>query len=97
MTVVEIAHRDPGEYRKWARRLGDADLRRVANKLRLLAEAGGALTMPHVRRMGGDLCELRADKHRLYFVIVDDTATFLAYGEKDTQQRDISRARRRKP
>ncbi len=53
--------------------------------------------MPHVRRLGDDLCELRADKHRLYFVVVDDTAKFLAYGEKDTQQRDINRARRRQP
>ena len=95
---MEIKHGDPDEYRKWLRRLPDRDIKRVADKIALLVYSGTALTMPHVRRLGDGVCELRVDKYRLYFVVVpNDTALFLTYGEKDTQTRDMQRARRRRP
>lgn len=50
--------------------------------------------MPTVKRIDSDVSEVRSGKYRLYFTIVDDDAMFVAYGEKDTQQRDIERAQR---
>lgn len=92
---MEIEHRSSAEYQKWMRKLSPRDGSRVADKLLLLSMTGTNLTMPHVRRLGEGLCELRVDKYRLYFVVDDDCASFLTYGEKDTQMRDIERARKR--
>lgn len=93
---MEIEHRSSTEYVKWMRKLSQRDRARIADKLLLLAMTGTNLTMPHVRRLGNGLSELRVDKYRLYFEVVDDTASFLTYGEKDTQPRDIERARNRR-
>lgn len=94
---MQIEHGNRDEYAKWMGRLSNPSAARVLAKLNLLALTGTNLQLPHVRRLGAGLCELRVDKYRLYFVVAGDTATFLAYGEKDTQQRDIQRARRRQP
>lgn len=95
MVNIQIVRAD--EYRRWFHRLSTIDQARVADKLNLLRDVGTDLTMPHVRRLGGGLCELRVDKHRLYFVVRDDTAVVLAFGDKDTQRRDIRKARGRYP
>jgi putative component of toxin-antitoxin plasmid stabilization module len=51
--------------------------------------------MPLVRFLGAGLHELRVSKFRVYFVYGPETLHVLAQGEKDTQVRDIARARRR--
>ncbi len=66
-----------------------------AMMLQLLEQLGPELRMPAVRRIDFDLHELRSGKYRLYFTWSSDGPLFVAYGEKDTQQRDIARARRR--
>lgn len=93
--MVDVLHHDPREFERWMSRLSPIDRTRIAKKVHLLMYAGANLTMPNVRRLGNGLCELRVDKFRLYFTIEVDTARLLSYGSKDTQQRDIARARKR--
>lgn len=94
--MVVISHHDFREYERWLARRSPIDRARILDKVLMLALVGPDLGLPNVRRLGGGLCELRIDKFRLYFVIESDTARLLAYGSKDTQQRDIARARRRR-
>lgn len=68
----------------------------MAAKLRYAAALDGpALGMPLIRSLGGRLYELRVSTHRVYFVVTTDAMHVLASGNKDTQERDIDRARRR--
>lgn len=92
---MEIRHRDSNEFAKWARSIEHREFAKVARRLKLLGQLGRALEMPTVRRIDNVISEVRSGKYRLYFTIVHDRAVFVAYGEKDTQQRDIERAQRR--
>lgn len=94
--MVDIIHHDPRDFERWMSRLARVDQRRILRKLHMLAHVGSALSMPSVRRLGGGLSELRVDKYRVYFTIEGDEAWILGHGTKDTQQRDIARARRRR-
>ena len=67
----------------------------MASKIDRLLEHGPTLGMPLVRRLGDDLFELRISKYRVYFKVGDGSIVVLACGEKDTQSRDIARARGR--
>lgn len=93
---VKVVHHSPNEYAKWFTRLGPAPKAVVAAEIGLLA-VRWPVGMPRVRALGGDLRELRIMAHglRLYFTVEGDTITFVAYGRKDTQARDIDRARGR--
>jgi putative addiction module killer protein len=93
---VEVVHRNPNEYGKWFARLGPLPKAVVAAEIGLLA-THWPIGMPRVRALGGGLHELRIMAHglRLYFTVEGDTITFVAYGRKDTQDRDIDRARGR--
>ena len=95
---MEIEHRDDAEFVKWYRRLGSVEQAKVTWQLDLLMAVGASLGMPHVRDLGGGLRELRirvGQQPRLYFEVDGDIARMLTYGRKDTQQRDIVRARGR--
>lgn len=83
--MFEIQHHDEREYTRWFDRLAKVDQRRVIRARALLRTTGPALTMPHVRRLGRKLSELRIDKHRIYFTTQGNTVTILACGDKDTQ------------
>jgi len=95
---VDIIHHSPNEYGKWFVRLGPLAKATVAAEIEMLA-ARWPVGMPRVRNLSGDLFELRIMAHglRLYFSVDDDEdeITFLTYGRKDTQSRDIDRARGR--
>lgn len=93
---MKVENRQP-EYDKWRSRLDESAQAVVTRRMELLVEHGIALGMPNVRRLVAGLYELRAGKYRLYFTVLGDTARFLTYGEKDTQTREIERARRRLP
>lgn len=93
---MEVEFLDIGEFRKWVRRLGAAELANIDRRLALLREHGLALGMPNVRRLDAVVWELRSGKHRLYFTVeAEGVAMFLTCGDKDTQQRDIRRAQER--
>lgn len=95
---MNVEHLDDSEFAKWYRRLGPVEQAKVTWEIDLLAEAGAAVGLPHVRDLGHGLRELRVrvgQQPRLYFTIEGGTARFLTYGRKDTQRRDIERAKRR--
>jgi putative addiction module killer protein len=95
---MDIAHHDDAEFVKWYRRLGPVEQAKLTWQLDLLMAVGTALGMPHVRDLGDGLRELRVRvgrQPRLYFQIEGTMARMLTYGRKDTQQRDIGRARGR--
>ena len=93
---MEIRHRDDDEYRKWVASIDRKAFGKIARRLGLLTQLGRDLGMPNVRRIDADISELRSGIYRMYFVVgSDDIATFVAYGNKDTQDRDIDRAQRR--
>ncbi len=100
---MQVGHLDIGEFAKWSKRIDGRIRGLVARKIDYLAFLGTDASMPLVRGLGDGLFELRVDKYRLYFIYaifsVDDRPErgilFVAYGEKDTQQRDIDRARGR--
>lgn len=91
---MKVEIRQP-EYDKWRSKLDAGAQAVVTRRIDLLAEHGISLGMPNVRRLAAGLFELRAGKYRLYFTVLGDTARFLTFGEKDTQTRDIERARKR--
>lgn len=100
MSAVDIRHLDESEFAKWFRHLGAVEQAKATWELDLLMAAGAALGMPHVRDLGGGLRELRVragQQPRMYFVITGGVAVFLTYGRKDTQERDMRRARGRMP
>jgi putative addiction module killer protein len=89
---------DERAFERWLRSLGKAQQRRIVGKLYVVATLGGAKAgMPLVRSLGGGLYELRTAGLRVYFIEIDQTMCVLAAGRKDTQVRDIARARRRMP
>ena len=92
---MRVRHRDDGEYEKWVKSIEQREFSKVARRLLLLSDLGRLLGMPTVRRIDGEVSEVRSGKYRLYFTLTESEAIFLAYGEKDTQQRDIERARQR--
>lgn len=95
--VVRVEFHDEREFRKWLRAIGGEAAARVVTKLEVLRDSGGsAIGMPLVRRIDPDLHELRVSKHRVYFTEAPSAIRVLAVGEKDTQDRDIERARRRR-
>jgi putative addiction module killer protein len=93
---LEVDFHDEREFERWLRRTGGGNPGRIAGKLALVASHGGAqVGMPLVRVLGAGLHELRVDGWRVYFVQDPRTLTVLCAGTKDTQRRDIDRARRR--
>lgn len=85
---VEIRHEER-ELGRWARKVSQTDLALIKRKVEMLRQHG--LTgLPLIRRLEARLYELRVGKYRLYFTVQDDRAYFLAYGDKDSQPRDIS-------
>lgn len=95
---MRIEFHDEREFKKWLRSVGNVEGGRVAGKIALVADLGGSLTgMPLVRSIDRSLHEIRVSKYRVYFTHRDGALLVLAAGEKDTQQRDIARARRSMP
>jgi putative addiction module killer protein len=95
---VEIEYTNEREFVKWLRAIGNPADSRVMRGLSRTAELHGSRTgLPTVRSLGGLLFEYRVNKYRVYFTETARTMTILASGDKDTQDRDIARARRRMP
>lgn len=93
---MAVEFRDGTDFRKWITRIGAPERANIDRRLALLREEGLALGLPNVRRIDASLWELRSGRYRLYFTLEEpNTAVFVAYGNKDTQQRDIRRARER--
>jgi putative component of toxin-antitoxin plasmid stabilization module len=92
---MRIRHRDEREYEKWSNGIDDREIAKIGRRLEMLRLFGIDIGMPTVRRIDGEVSEVRSGKYRLYFTVVDAEAVCIAYGEKDTQQRDIERARQR--
>jgi hypothetical protein len=90
---MDVFHLNMSEYAKWFRRRSSQDKSAVMRRLDLLSEHGLQIGLPNVRRINLFLWELRTPGGlRLYFTIDRDAAIFLAYGNKDSQQRDIDLA-----
>lgn len=94
---MEIGFHDEHEFDKWLTALAPEPRDLVLAKLLLLREHGIAIGMPLVRRITAGLHELRVGGNRVYFTQVGGTIHVLTQGRKDTQARDIERARRRMP
>jgi len=92
---MKVEFLDSRAFQKWRQRLGRPERSDILRRLDLLHEHGLALGMPNVRRLDAGLWELRSGKHRLNFTVDDDAAVFLAFGDKDSQQRDIRLAKER--
>jgi len=102
---MEVDFHDEREFTKWMCRLAGRDRTRVDLLLLALAQASGPLGMPQGRRLAGEpeLYELRSGSgHRVYYAAAESEpdepqrrAVILAQGTKDTQTRDIERARSR--
>ena len=94
--ALEVEFHDEREFERWLRRMGGEAMGRVAGKIALVAEHGGAIVgMPTVRSLGGGLHEIRVGIWRVYFTQHSGVLYVLCSGRKDTQSRDIDRARRR--
>lgn len=92
---MESRHYSAREWSKWLDRLSPQMRALLGRKIRRLLEHGVSLGMPLVRQLTADIYELRVDKYRLYFTVGEGTVWFLAYGDKDSQQRDIRKAQER--
>jgi putative addiction module killer protein len=97
--VVEIDFYGESEFEKWLTRLASQDTVWILQVLAVLEDAARPLGMPHGRNLKSDLWELRPQSgrsgYRIYYQVDGDVARMLTQGRKDTQQRDIARARRR--
>lgn len=93
---LEVVFHDEREFERWLRRTGGVNPGRIAGKVALVATQGGAIVgTPTVRSIGNGLHEIRVGVWRVYFVRRDGSLVILCAGSKDTQHRDIARARRR--
>lgn len=95
MEVRDTKLADPARYDKWTKRIDAQIVARIVQKVRLLKAHGLDWGEGHVRRIEGNLYELKVSKYRLYFRYEGTTARFVDFGEKDTQGRDIQRAKGR--
>ncbi len=99
MMTMEIRFHDEREFHRWAARLSSQDKAALLRSIQELEASRQPIPMPHGRRIEHDLYELRPagsrSSIRAYYLRIGSIATFVAYGRKDTQQRDIERARRR--
>ena len=81
-------------FKRWIRDLRDrAAVARINARLRHLSLG----SFGDVRAVGGGISETRVHHgpgYRLYFLRDGDTVVLLCGGDKDSQQRDIKRARR---
>lgn len=93
MWTVDITRID-----KWLDERTKEQKAALARRLLLLEKLGPELGMPNVRGLGHGLYELREMSfgYRLYFHFDQSAQAIIivvAAGEKDTQERDIKRAR----
>lgn len=81
-------------FKRWIRDLRDrAAVARINARLRNVSLGN----FGDVRSVGGGISEMRVHHgpgYRLYFLREGDTVVLLSGGDKDSQQRDIERARR---
>jgi putative addiction module killer protein len=94
---MEVEFHDARAFEKWLQSLDQQLAGRIVEKLRYVAEIGQSVGLPLVRRLGPGLHELRVDKYRVYITTRQGSLLVLAAGSKDSQARDIARARRRQP
>jgi putative addiction module killer protein len=96
---MEITFHDKREFQRWFHRLAANDQARVITSINDLQNAARPLPMPHGRNLGSGLHELRPSSgratQRLYYAVHGQQVILLCAGRKDTQDRDIDRARRR--
>lgn len=96
---VEIIFHDEGEFDRWFGRLGPTDKVRVLQAIDKLQVSATPIGMPHGRRLSRNIWELRPQSGRsslrIYYGVSGGMAHLLAFGTKDTQRRDIDRARGR--
>jgi putative addiction module killer protein len=94
---MEVVITNPREWKRWTSRLSSSARADVARKL-LAVAAQWPLGMPLVRDLNDGLHEVRCGGGiRVYLTQVGHALHVLTAGHKDTQQRDIERARRRMP
>lgn len=90
--MVEVI--ESGTFKGWIRGLRDrATVARINARLRNVSLGN----FGDVRAVGGGISEMRIHHgpgYRLYFLRDADTVVLLCGGGKDSQQRDIERARR---
>lgn len=91
---VDWQHYSSDKWAKWFRGIDGTMRGRIQRKIDRLLAHGPSLGMPLIRQLTAELYELRVDKYRLYSV-GENTIWFLAYGDKDSQRRDIQRAQER--
>jgi len=92
MTIVTVRQTD--EFADWLRRLRDNKAKaRIASRIRRLEQGNPGDS----KSLGGALQEMRVDYgpgYRIYFVHRGDMVVILLCGgDKQTQRRDIARAR----
>jgi putative addiction module killer protein len=96
---MDLRFHDSREFQHWVLRLSTRDKANVTRAIQELAIATRPIPMPHGRRIDGDLHELRPSSGRssirIYYRYEGSTAVILTTGRKDTQQRNIDRARGR--
>jgi phage-related protein len=80
-------HRGKSPVLEYLNKLQANERVKIYNALRLLAEFGPDLSMPHVRRIEGRLWELRPGASRLfYFLLVNQTFVILHAFRKQSQK-----------
>ncbi|MAZ77557.1 MAG: hypothetical protein CMF39_02660 [Legionellaceae bacterium] len=80
----------------WLDKLDNTQLKSVAKELCLLEMCGNELKLPHSKSLGRSLFELRERKFglRIYYAFNEtQDIVLLVAGNKQTQQRDIRKAR----
>ena len=90
--MIEVI--ESSTFKQWIRDLRDrAAVARINARLRNVSLGN----FGDVRAIGGGISEMRVHHgpgYRLYFLREGDTVALLCGGDKDSQQRDIERARR---
>lgn len=83
---------------RWLDSLAEQELRSVTKEVRMLQLLGNELKMPHSKSLSGGLFELRERRYgfRIYYGFHGkQIIILLAAGDKNTQNKDIKKARKR--
>ena len=90
--------RGESSIESWFDKLDQDQLKSVSKELKMLAEVGNKLRLPHSKPLGKSLFELRERKYglRLYYGFHGKhVVVLLAAGDKSSQKRDIKIASER--
>ena len=96
--IWSVRYWDDGQVETWFDSLRHEEFKSVAKEVKLLAQCGNMLRLPHSKALGDGLFELRERRYgyRIYYCFLPQSVVLLLHvGNKATQKKDINTAKQK--